>query len=188
MIRAILGREKGFTILEVVFAAGILAIGILGYTSLKVSNRYSWVFAKDLSQAVPFTVGQLEGLQMAGFNSMQLGNVVNPKSVGPSPGNYTAQQYEDDFGDTLGIGDLPVSNSGILTADELEWAKGVTSTDEKAFVDFRPDAVGWTVKAECPSELTKMITFKTWWWAGDEAKNLNDTRPNLSINQVQVRP
>ncbi len=64
----LLGREKGFTILEVVFAVSILAIGLLGYTSLKISNRYSWFFSKNMSQAVQLTGSNLEGMLMAGYN------------------------------------------------------------------------------------------------------------------------
>lgn len=60
--------EKGFTLLEVVFAVGILAIGMMGYTALKVSNRYSWVFARNLTQALQLTGSNLEGLRMADYN------------------------------------------------------------------------------------------------------------------------
>ena len=60
-------REKGFTILEVVFAVSILAIGLMGYTALKISNKYSWFFAKNMSQAVQLTDTNLEALRMAGY-------------------------------------------------------------------------------------------------------------------------
>lgn len=72
MRNLLVNRQDGFTLLEVVFAVGILAIGMLGYTSLKVSNRYSWFFAKNLTQAVQLTAANLEGLLMAGYNDARL--------------------------------------------------------------------------------------------------------------------
>ena len=66
----VLGREKGFTILEVVFAVSILAIGLLGYTSLKTSNMYSWFISKNLSLAVQLTGSNLEEMWMAGYNDV----------------------------------------------------------------------------------------------------------------------
>lgn len=65
-------REKGFTLLEVVFAVSILAFGIMGYSALKVSNRYSTVFAKNISQAIQITGAELESLLMSGYNSALL--------------------------------------------------------------------------------------------------------------------
>lgn len=73
-------RQDGFTLLEVVFAVGILAIGMMGYTALKVSNRYSWVFAKNLTLALHLTNSNLERLRMAGYNDggcMSAGNHTN---------------------------------------------------------------------------------------------------------------
>jgi len=53
-------NDKGFTLIELSFAVVILAIGIMGYTLLKSSNRYSSQYAKETSQAIHLTRGQLE--------------------------------------------------------------------------------------------------------------------------------
>ena len=65
---SILRNEKGFTILEAVFAAGILAFAILSYTMLKTSSRYSQVFSKDLSQAIQLSTSQMDDFTRRGYN------------------------------------------------------------------------------------------------------------------------
>ncbi|OGR00186.1 MAG: hypothetical protein A2511_13365 [Deltaproteobacteria bacterium RIFOXYD12_FULL_50_9] len=79
-------REKGFTLLEVVFAASILAFGIMGYTGLKISNRYSTVFAKNISQSIQIAGAELEGLLMKGFdNSLMAGDSAGITHVSTAP-------------------------------------------------------------------------------------------------------
>lgn len=84
-------NDKGFTLIEVSFAVTILAIGILGYTLLKSSNRYSSQYSKETSQAVHLTRGQLEefiamdydsALLTAGTHSYTEIDPVNPLKIG----------------------------------------------------------------------------------------------------------
>jgi len=137
-------HEKGFTLLEVVFAVSILAIGIMGYTSLKVSTQYSWVFAKNLSQALQLTGANLEGLLSAGFND---------NWMSPPP-------------------DLNIPHTEA-TANSVGALFAITSGD------FIASGLEWTVKDKCPSQLTKLVTYTTF-WAGDNK--------SLTLPQVQVRP
>lgn len=102
-------HEKGFTILEVVFAVSILAIGIMGYTSLKVSTKFSWVFAKNLSQALQLTGANLEGLLMAGYN--------DEGWMSPTP-DLNAPHTE---AEPNGSGAVPATASGDFIASGLEW-------------------------------------------------------------------
>ena len=179
MNRTYLSSNKGFTILEVVFAVSILAIGILGYTSLKISNRYSWVFAKDLTQAVPFSVTQIEGLRLEGYESAAMGG----PNLSAVPGrtyssSMTAALYSaSNGGDTLGVGDMPVGISSWGGWLGVQTPNGTPT--EKTFVDFAPSTVSWVVKAECPSELSKLAVLTTEWGGGNRMMN---------IIQVQVRP
>jgi len=144
-----LNREQGFTILEVVFAVSILAIGIMGYTALKVSNRYSLFYAKNLSQAVRLTGAQLEGLLLSGYDSDEMDGITNG-----------------------GVYDLLASSYDLTNAvDQAEYSRHFTAGD------FTADEVNWTVKEQCPSELTKLVSFTTVWGS-----------KSLTIAQVQVRP
>lgn len=174
MNNATFARQKGFTILEVVFAVGILAIGIMGYTSLKISNRYSWVFSKDLTQAVPFTSSQLEGLLLDGYESVEMGGT--NLASGTVTFTRTAADYQiSSGGDILGVGDLPVGG-----ANWVNW-RGVNSApgSETTFVNFSPAQVSWTVYGECPTELNKMVVFDTTWGNGNRS---------MRITQVRGRP
>jgi prepilin-type N-terminal cleavage/methylation domain-containing protein len=65
----LLRNNKGFTLIELSIAATILAFGILGYTLLKSSNRYSSQYSKETSQAVHITRGQLEEFIATNFDS-----------------------------------------------------------------------------------------------------------------------
>jgi hypothetical protein len=68
MRRSVLRNEKGFTILEAVFAAGILAFAILSYTMLKTSSRHSQIFSKELSQAIQVTDALMDDFARLGYN------------------------------------------------------------------------------------------------------------------------
>lgn len=132
-------REEGFTILEVVFAVSILAIGIMGYTTLKSSSRYSRTYSKQLSQSIQLTASQLEDFWIRGFNSPLLADGAD-------------YDYATDIGGTLEI------------------------------KDFSIDSANWTVRENCPSELSKMINFTATW-------NETSAKPkSLTIHQIQVRP
>ncbi len=67
-----LQKEGGFTILEVVFAVSILSIGIMGYTTLKSSSRYSRTYSKQLTQSIELTSGQMEDFWLRGYKSSLL--------------------------------------------------------------------------------------------------------------------
>ena len=145
MRRTLLSGDKGFTLLEVVFAVGILAIGMLGYTALKISNMHSWVFAKDLSQAVQLTGANLERLLMAGYHD------TGRMSVGDHSVTVNAD------------GTHALVGGQNASGQELEVAAG----------DFTAGSVQWTVREKCPSDLTKMVTYTTNWnVAGNKSMNV----------------
>jgi prepilin-type N-terminal cleavage/methylation domain-containing protein len=91
-------QEKGFTLIELSFAVTILAIGILGYTLLKSSNRYSDQYSKETSQAIELSRGQLEEFIGMDYDSAFL-------TAGTH--NYT----EIDPVNPLKIGDFELSNA-----------------------------------------------------------------------------
>lgn len=122
-------RERGFSLLEVVFAVSILAIGIMGYTSLKVSNRFSWLFARELSQAVNLTGSQLEDLMRNGYYSPQMAVDFDTK-IGVH--TFEPASYETEFGVPLISGDFVPSEVSWTVFDECP-------TERTKMVIYRTD-------------------------------------------------
>jgi len=147
MRKITLSREDGFTLLEVVFAVSILAIGIMGYTALKVSNRYSWMFSKNLTLAVQMSDSNLEGLRMAGYNDTGWLTAGTHKVTVNGDGSHTLSNAENDAG------------------EEPEVAAG----------DFEASSVSWSVREGCPTAMTKMVNYTTNWNLGGD-KNVTLTQ------------
>lgn len=173
MSNLLLHREKGFTLLEVVFAVGILAIGILGYTSLKISNRYSWVFAKNMSQAIQLSTASMEGLLLAGYRDEGwLGDGDHSVKVN-ADGTLTVVNGVNDAGQVPLVSTKNLDLAADGTLDLSDKTRGIM----KGSGAFTASEVKWTVKEGCPSEKSKLITYTTEW---------NDGRNALTITQVQV--
>ena len=98
MKMSILRNEDGFTILEAVFAAGILAFAILSYTILKTSSRHSQIFSKELSQAIQLSRSQMDDFARYGYNDALLSITAG-----------TVHQYSE-LG-TLQIGDFALDDA-----------------------------------------------------------------------------
>lgn len=73
-MRFVMHKEKGFTLIELLFAVTILAIGIMGFTLLKSSNKYSRQYSLDTSQAVQLDMAQMEDFIIRGYDSNLLTN------------------------------------------------------------------------------------------------------------------
>ena len=63
------GPEKGFSLIEVVFAISILAIAIMGYTNLKVSSLGSRQYGSEMTKSTLLVGGQLEEMLLDTFES-----------------------------------------------------------------------------------------------------------------------
>ena len=97
-------KEKGFTLIELTFAVTILAVGIMGYTLLKSSNRYSRQYAMETAKAIQLSGGQLEEFMMTNYDS----------------GFLTAGTHlytEIDPVNPLQIGDFQLSNAQWFVSD-----------------------------------------------------------------------
>jgi prepilin-type N-terminal cleavage/methylation domain-containing protein len=110
-------KEKGFTLIELTFAVTILAIGILGYTLLKSSNRYSRQYSKETSQSIQLIRGQLEEFMGMDYNATYF-------TAGTH--NYT----EIDPVNPLQIGDFQITNAEWVVRDGCpsEYAKTIDFT------------------------------------------------------------
>ena len=69
------GQEKGFSLIEVVFAISILAIAIMGYTNLKVSSMGSHQYGSEMTKSTLLIGGQLEEMLLDKFDSISAGTV-----------------------------------------------------------------------------------------------------------------
>ena len=108
-MRLAMHKEKGFTLIELLFAVTILAIGIMGYTLLKSSNKYSRQYSQDTSQAVLLDMAQMEDFIIRGYDSAILTN-----------GNHT---YAEISGTLPQIGDFQLTSATWTVRDnclELE--------------------------------------------------------------------
>jgi prepilin-type N-terminal cleavage/methylation domain-containing protein len=123
----VLGSERGFTILEVVFAVSILAIGIMGYTALKTSNMYSWFFSKNMSQAVQLTGSNLEWMMMAGYNDDGWLTAGNHTQADANASGETASLSAGDFtasGIKWTVRDKCPSELAKMVDYTTEWSNG----------------------------------------------------------------
>jgi prepilin-type N-terminal cleavage/methylation domain-containing protein len=144
MRKKYLPGERGFTLLEVVFAVGILAIGMMGYTALKVSNRYSWVFARNLTLALNVTTSNLEGLRLAASG---LGYHDDPWM---SPGDHTEADVNSN-------GDAPPLTSGYFTAKDVTWkVREGCPTKEAKMVTY---TTNWNDAGDSVNPSTKKLTI-----------------------------
>ncbi len=132
MRRSFLRNEKGFTILEAVFAAGILAFAILSYTMLKTSSRYSQGFSKQLSQGIQLSDSQMDDFARRGYNDGLLTATAG-----------TAVHLYSELGDALEIGDFTMGGATWTVKEGCpgELSKLITFTGQ------------WNMQADPPKEF-----------------------------------
>lgn len=121
MRMSVLRNQKGFTILEAVFAAGILAFAILSYTLMKTSSRHSQVFSKDLSQAIQLVDSQMDDFARRGYNDPLLSATAG-----------TAYHQYSELGEILQIGDFALDNAfwSVQEGTPGELSKIITFTGQ----------------------------------------------------------
>jgi Tfp pilus assembly protein PilV len=141
MKRSVFDNEKGFTILEAVFAAGILAFAILSYTMLKTSSRHSQGFAKQLSQAIQLSESQMEEFAGRAFNDPLLA----------ATAGTAAHQYSE-----LGI----ILKSGDFALGDATWTvkQGCPGGDASSkLITFKGK---WNMEATPPKEYTTIRVIR----------------------------
>lgn len=97
-----LRKEKGFTLIEVLFAIAILAFGLLAVASMQIGAIQGNLFASGKTRAVTWAQDRMERLMALPFNDADLQDT-NP-TVGPTthsepspPPGYTITWDVDDF-------------------------------------------------------------------------------------------
>jgi len=80
-------KEKGFTLIEVMIAMAIFAIGILGVAKMQINAISGNAKAREYSEASAFAQGQIESLMSTSFDNIVLAG--NSSTV--NAGGYTVQ-------------------------------------------------------------------------------------------------
>ena len=108
------GDEKGFTLVEVMLAIGILAVGILAVASMQVGATNTNSVAYRLTERTSVAEARMESLLSLPFNHPDLtqGNHADPA---PPPGYQIIWNVRDNF---------PVGNSKQITLTATGQAAG----------------------------------------------------------------
>ncbi len=70
------GKRSGYTLIEVLIALAIFAIGILGVATLQISSTKGTATARKVSEACEIGQGQIESLMAAAYANVVDGNIV----------------------------------------------------------------------------------------------------------------
>ena len=83
-----LGNENGFTMIEILIAISIFAIGMLAVASMQVSGIHGNATANVLTGAAAWAADSMEALLVRPYNHIDLDPAGNPHSGG-TQGRYT---------------------------------------------------------------------------------------------------
>lgn len=146
--------ERGFTLVEMLVAAAVFAVGMLGVLKMLHMGIVSYRYAKDLSTANALLQKQLEMVSREAFN-----NVVNGTAGG-------SLQFFDD-----GTNGDATSGDGIFTRQFTTNNKTYTATlrrqadTPRVSLETITGSVTWTDMggaATATSQKTRTVTFVTY--------------------------
>jgi prepilin-type N-terminal cleavage/methylation domain-containing protein len=128
--------QCGFTIIEVMFAVSIFAIGFLAISSLQFSASKNNRTASEVTQAVTIATDRMERMMVLPFDHVDLDPILNPHSE--NQGKYGIQWIVID-------GDLNVDevNDAKIISMTVSWTRLIPSSESTRSItlDFiKPDA------------------------------------------------
>jgi len=83
-------NEKGVTMIEILMAICILAVGILAVVAMQTGSLRGNTTSLSSTDALIFAVGQMENLMGQTWGSTALDSANNPQQVTSAGGQYTA--------------------------------------------------------------------------------------------------
>ncbi|MEW6671450.1 MAG: prepilin-type N-terminal cleavage/methylation domain-containing protein [Thermodesulfobacteriota bacterium] len=86
--KSLLGTESGFTMIEILIAVSIFAVGMLAVASMQVSGIHGNATANVLTGAATWAADRLESLIVRPYDHIDLDPAGNPHSGG-TQGRYT---------------------------------------------------------------------------------------------------
>jgi len=117
-----LEREKGFTLLEVLFAIVILTFGLLAVASMQSAAIRGNLSASGLTQGTTWAQDRLEKLMALVYTHADLDPAGNPHEEANPPAGYTIAWNV--------TADNPVSNTKRIAVTVTWQDKGVTKTTQ----------------------------------------------------------
>jgi len=91
-------NEKGVTMIEILMAICILAVGILAVVAMQTGSLRGNTTSLSSTDALIFAVGQMESLMGQTWGSAALNSVNNPQQVTSAGGQYTVTWTVSDPG------------------------------------------------------------------------------------------
>jgi len=112
------GKEKGFTLLEVIVAISILTIGILAVASMQISSIRGNSFAGGVTEGTTWAGDQVERLMALPYDHNDLDQAHNPHQA--TEGKYTINWNVTD--------DTPMTNTKTINVTVTWTDHGVQKT------------------------------------------------------------
>jgi type IV pilus assembly protein PilV len=112
------GKEKGFTLLEVIVAISILTIGILAVASMQISSIRGNSFAAGVTEGTTWAGDQVERLMALPYDHNDLDQAQNPHQA--TEGKYTINWNVTD--------DTPMTNTKTINVTVTWTDHGVQKT------------------------------------------------------------
>jgi len=163
------GNQKGFTFIEIIIAALILSIGILGVVTMQVTSIKANSFSIGLTEAATFAQNKVEELTVLAYDDVDLrddGDVTNL--------NIIAQNGTNQDTDNTGIDDDEegnpvdgITNFGlddISTPDGSQQAVGATNIQYNIL---------WNIAVDKPAVNAKHIRVHVLWQAKGVIKTVS---------------
>jgi len=155
-------KQAGFTLVEVMIAIVIFAVGMLAVTSLQLKNIQGNSFANDMSQAMTLAQNKIEESMTLGFNDL---NILDQDGDGT---NQDANNDGiDDNGGEFGLYD-PFPVPGVFPQTPNLGARPP---------DYRQVngayTVCWNVAVNCSGKNTKTIKVIVYWSKGGKWKSVS---------------